>query len=142
MSNESPGVVEEKPVDVQVRSGTGLWCVVAERFPSAVPLQRAHARITAPPHPSQQHFAPLQGMVLASDSNLRTLYCTADEVAHLLLAAERLKQLCPTLAVDKPLQGGVVACVIEGCLVLRRVVAVERVVLAANGELCVVRKMR
>jgi len=74
--------------------------------------------------------------VLATDSNLRTLYCTADEVAHLLLAAERLKRLSPTLAVDAhPLQGAVVGCIsFTGALVLKRVVDVRALVVAADGE--------
>jgi hypothetical protein len=73
-------------------------------------------------------------MALASDANLRVLFCTADEVADALVAARRLRQLAPGLALDASVEGAAVARTEwSGDIVVRRVEAVEAVALEPDG---------
>ncbi|GBF99767.1 hypothetical protein Rsub_12395 [Raphidocelis subcapitata] len=74
--------------------------------------------------------------VVASGASLRTLFCSADELASLLLAAERLARLAPALALPGGVDGAVVGRTLyTGALALRRVVRVERLALADDGTL-------
>jgi hypothetical protein len=77
----------------------------------------------------------MQGLVLASDANLRMLFCSGDEAAALLLAAHRLRQLSPELALEGSIEGAVVGCLNwDGSVALRSVVAVERLDTTRDGE--------
>jgi hypothetical protein len=72
---------------------------------------------------------------MASDTHLQLLFCCAHEVESLLLAAHRLRQLSPELALEGSIEGAVVACLnLDGSVALRSVVAVLRLTLACDGE--------
>jgi hypothetical protein len=86
---------------------------------------------SAPPTAPQ---TPLQAPVVASEAGLRTLFCCANELTTLLLAAERLARLAPALALPGGVEGAVVGRTLyTGALALRRIVRVERFVLAEDG---------
>lgn len=73
-------------------------------------------------------------MVPASDANLRSLYISGEEAAELLLAAARLRQLSPALALDESITGAVVARATHpGALELRRVARVAALHLRPDG---------
>ncbi|KIZ07260.1 hypothetical protein MNEG_0692 [Monoraphidium neglectum] len=91
--------------------------------------------IEAPP-PYEEDELGLQGLVLASDANLRMLFCSGDEAAALLLAAHRLRQLSPELALEGSIEGAVVGCLNwDGSVALRSVVAVERLDTTRDGAI-------
>lgn len=75
-------------------------------------------------------------MVLATDANLKVLFCSGSEVASLLLAAQRLQQLSPRLAFDASVEGAVVGHTdSRGKVALRRVVRVVHAQLDTQGQL-------
>lgn len=73
--------------------------------------------------------------MLASGANLKVLYCSASELAALLLAAHRLHQLSPRLSFGASVEGAVVGRTdFRGEVALRRVVRVVHVQLDTEGE--------